>query len=160
MCWYVLHLRPRSEKKVARVCAANGLEHFLPLRSETKIYQRRKVKVQKPLFPGYIFVAFDTDQRECLLRTNHIVRILRPPSEERLLYQLNQIRLALEIDDTLGAAEAIKKGKLVRIKGGPFMGIEGVVLTADKPGVVRLNVDLIGQAVAVEIDRDYIELID
>jgi len=160
MSWHVLHLRPRSEKKVAQVCRANGLEHFLPLRAEVKVYQRRKVEVLKPLFPGYIFVDFDADSRVCLLRTNHIVRILEPASEELLLYQLNQVRLALEADSTLGAAEAICSGRKVRIKGGPFMGVEGVITSADKPGTVRLNVDMIGQAVAMDVDRDYIEVID
>ncbi len=160
MSWFVLHLRPRSEKKVAQACEANGLEYFLPLRAETKIYQRRKVTVKKPLFPGYIFVAFEPQQRETLLRTNHVVRILTPASEQFLLFQLDQIRKALEVDETLGTASAITKGRQVRIKGGPFMGVEGVVVVSDKPGVVRLNVEMIGQAVTVEVDRDYIEVTD
>ena len=160
MSWFVLHLRPRSEKKVAQVCEINGLEYYLPLRSEVKIYQRRKVKVRKPLFPGYIFVAFEPEQRIYLLRTNHVVRILEPPSEEVLISQLEQIQKALEVDETLGTASAIEKGRCVRIKGGPFMGVEGVVTDAGKSGTVRLNVEMIGQAVIVKVDRDYLEVID
>ena len=160
MSWFVLHLRPRSEKKVARVCEINGLEYYLPLRSEVKIYQRRKVKVCKPLFPGYIFVAFEPEQRIHLLRTNHVVRILKPPSEEVLISQLEQIQKALEVDETLGTASSIEKGRRVRIKGGPFMGVEGVVTDAGKSGKVRLNVEMIGQAVIVKVDRDYLEIVD
>jgi transcriptional antiterminator RfaH len=159
MGWFVLNVRHRSEKKVAQVCEAHGLDYYLPLRSETKIYQRRKVTVKKPLFPGYIFVAFEPDDRIYLLRTNHIIRFIVPPSENVLIYQLEQIRKALEIDETLGVGNAIRQGRRVRIKAGPFMGVEGVVESARKTSVVRLNVELIGQAAVLEIDRDYIELL-
>lgn len=160
MSWFVLHLRPRSEKKVAQVCEINGLEYYLPLRTEVKIYQRRKVRVQKPLFPGYIFVSFQPEERILLQRTNHIVRILEPPSEDALVFQLDQIRKALEIDESLGTANTLERGRRVSIKGGPFMGVEGVVTDAGKSGIVRLNVEMIGQSVIVKVDRDYLEVID
>ena len=160
MSWVVLHLRPRSEKKVAQVCEINGLDYYLPLRAETKIYQRRKVTVKKPMFPGYMFVSYEGDQKICLLRTNHVIHILKPPSEDLLVHQLDQIKKALEVDETLGAEDAVQKGRRGIIKAGPFMGIEGVIDYTGKQGVVRLNIEMIGQAVVVEMDRDYIEIID
>jgi transcriptional antiterminator RfaH len=160
MSWFVLHLRPRSEKRVAQVCDIHGLEYYLPLRSETKVYQRRKVTVRKPMFPGYIFVSFKEEERICLQRTNHIIRILEPPSEDSLVFQLDQIKKALAVDETLGAAGSIDTGRRVRIAGGSFMGVEGVVESARKSGAVRLNVEMIGQAVVVEVDRDFVEIVD
>ena len=53
--WHVLHVKPRTEKKVAEFCELRRVLPYLPLREETKIYQRRKVTVQKPAFPGYVF---------------------------------------------------------------------------------------------------------
>ena len=161
MSWHVLYLRPRCEKKMAEHCIKHGLKYFLPLREETKIYQRRKVTVNKPLFVGYLFVSFDRAGRVALLKTNHIIRILVPEDEELLLYELAQIREALTIDPTLGACAALTRGRRVRIVGGPFMGVEGVVWTLKKDrSKIRLNVEMIGQAVAIEVDRDYLELID
>jgi len=160
MSWFVLHLRPRSEKRVAQVCEIHGLEYYLPLRSETKVYQRRKVTVYKPMFPGYIFVSFSEEDKVFLQRTNHIIKILAPPSEDSLVFQLDQIKKALLVDETLGSAGAIDEGRRVRIIGGSFMGVEGVVESARKSGVVRLNVEMIGQAVVVEVDRDFVEMVD
>ncbi len=137
-----------------------GLDHYLPLRTETKIYQRRKVTVCKPMFPGYLFVSFDPVDRPYLLKTNHVLNIIQPPSEDTLVQQLAQIRQALSVDPTLGATDAIREGRSVRIRGGPFLGVEGVVASARSAGTVRLNVELIGQAVALEIDRDFVELLD
>jgi transcriptional antiterminator RfaH len=159
MSWYVLHLRPRSEKKVAEVCQAYGMEHYLPLREETKIYQRRKVTVRKPLFSGYLFAAVTPDTRIYLQRTNHIIRFLEPGSEENLLRDLAQIRLALEADPRLEADASLTEGGRVRIKGGPFMGIEGVLQSVRGKTQVRLNVEMIGQSVTLDVDRALLESI-
>ena len=123
------------------------------------MYQRRRVTVEKPLFPGYFFAAFDADGRRNLLQTNHIVRILKPHSRRVFLHQLAQIRRALRADPTLTTEIAFSTGKRVRITGGPFMGIEGVVHTLKGRTKICLNVEMIGQAVAVEVDREFLELL-
>jgi transcription antitermination factor NusG len=160
MGWNVLHVKPRCEKKMAECCRILDVSHYLPLRSETKIYQRRKVTVDKPVFPGYVFATFDRTQRLGVLRTNYVVRIIEPLEQRAFLHELAQVRRALRVDPTLGAVEALKKGRRVRITGGPFMGVEGVVEALKRSTSVLLNVDMIGQAVAVEVDKDYLELID
>jgi transcription antitermination factor NusG len=160
MRWYVLHLKPRTEKKLAEYSSKLGLSHYLPLRQETKVYQRRKVTVQKPVFPGYFFVAFDQRSRQAILSTNHVVRIMDVTDQRLLLHELAQVRKALDVDATLGAVEALTAGRMVRITAGPFMGVEGMVSGLKGPNAVRLNVDLIGQAIAVEVDKDYLEVLD
>ena len=158
MEWHVLYLRPRCEKKTAEFCRQRILSFYLPLRRETKIYQRRKVTVEKPLFPGYFFAGCDDDGRLALLKTNNVVRILKPTSRRQLLHELAQIRKALAADPTLGTCAALKTGHRVRILTGPFMGIEGFVSSLKGKTKVCLNVDMIGQAVAVEVERQFLEL--
>jgi transcriptional antiterminator RfaH len=160
MNWYVLYLRPRCEKKVADHCQILNLSFYLPLRQGTKIYQRRKVTVHKPVFPGYLFASFDQQGRLDLLKTNNLVRILEPANRRQLLHELAQIRRALAVDASLGACSALKRGRHVRILGGPFMGIEGVVWGLKGTNKVRLNVEMIGQAVAVDVDKEYLEVLD
>jgi len=160
MDWHVLYLRPRCEKKVAEFCRIHGLNYYLPLREETKIYQRRKVTVHKPLFPSYFFSSFDGEGRLSLLKTNNVLRILEPTSRRQLLHELAQVRKALTVDPTLAACSAIKAGRRVRILGGPFAGVEGVIQSLKGQMKVCLNVDMIGRAVAVEVDREYLEVVD
>ena len=151
--WHVLHVKPRCEKKLAaQVGGYLGLESFLPLREETKIYQRRKVTVSKPVFPGYLFAAFTREQQVLVLKTNQVVRVLDVVNQEGFLAQLDQVRKALEVDPTLGACEAFQTGQRVRIRAGPFQGIEGVVQVVRGQTRVVLNIELIGQAVPVEVD--------
>ena len=40
------------------------------------------------------------------------------------------------------------------------MGVEGLVQSLRGKNKVCLNVDMIGRAVAVEVDREYLEVID
>lgn len=160
MLWHVLHLRPRCEKKTAEHCTRLGLSHFLPLRSETKIYQRRKVTVDLPVFPGYIFAAFDQEGRVGLLKTNHILRVIEATNQRHLLHELAQIRRALRVDPSLATCRPLMRGHTVRITGGPFMGVEGIVSGMKGDSTVRLNVDMIGQAVAVDVAREFLEQID
>ena len=115
MSWHVLYLRPRWEKKMSEYCQILGLKFYLPLRTETKVYQRRKVTVEKPVFPSYFFASFGQEGRLGLLKTNSIVRILTPHRERQLLHQLAQVRKALSVDASLGACTALRRGRRVRI---------------------------------------------
>lgn len=162
MVWSVLHLKPRTEKRVAEHCGRLRLPCYLPLRRSVRIYQRRKVVFELPLFPGYIFVAGDASQRALLFRGNHVIRVLHPESQMRLLRQLVQIRRLLRLDPELQSVDPIVSGEHVRIKSGPLAGVEGVVtLVRDKPGrrLVVLDIEIVGRAVATETDVRLLERI-
>jgi transcription antitermination factor NusG len=160
MGWQVIHVRPRGEKKLAKYCTILDIEHYLPLRAKTKIFQRRKVTTYIPLFPGYIFTCITPEQATSLKKTDLTVRFILPESEDDLMDSLDQIKMAITVDPSLGEAEDIKKGKRVRIISGPFAGIEGEVASLKGNIKVMLNVDIIGKAASVETTRDCIEVID
>ncbi len=155
--WHVAHVKPRCEKKVAEYCAANHLFCDLPLREETKIYQRRKVTVRKPVFPGYCFLRHTPVQRVTLLKSNLIVRLIPVADQERLASDLEQIHQALDVDPTLDACAAFKAGKRVVIRSGPFRGLEGVVQVVRAKTRVILNVEMIGRGLAVEVEMSLLE---
>ena len=155
--WHVLHVKPRCEKKMDDYCTAHGVVCDLPLREETKVYQRRRVTVRKPVFPGYAFAAFDTEQRATVLKSNLIVRILPVQDQARLIRELEQVRQALAVDPTLDACAAYQAGKRVLIRSGPFQGLEGVVQVVKGRAKVVLNVEMIGRALAVEVGIELLE---
>lgn len=155
--WQVAHTRPRCEKQVAAFCVARAVEHYLPLRREIKIYQRRKVTVYKPLFPGYVFARLDREQRVVLLRVGHVVRVMPVSDEARLVFELDQVRRALEVDPDLVSCQAVRQGTWVRITTGPFQGLEGVVERIRGGMRVVLNVEFICRGVPVEVGLDMVE---
>jgi len=156
-CWHVLHVRPRCEKKMAAYCTNTGLQCYLPLRLERKKYQRRRVEVWKPLFPGYIFARFRPEQRVFILRSSQTARILEVKDQLKFINEIEQIRKALGADPGLQACPAITTGMTVRITAGPFQGLEGIVIKSKGCARVIINVDMIGQGVAIETDDDVLE---
>jgi transcription antitermination factor NusG len=156
-CWHVLHVRPRCEKKMAAYCSALPLQHYLPLRRERKKYQRRQVEIWKPLFPGYIFVLFGPEQKLSILQSGQIARVLEVKDQARFVGEIEQIRKALGADPALHACPALTTGMAVRIMAGPFQGLEGIVVKARGQSRVIINVDMIGQGVAIETDEDILE---
>lgn len=160
MQWNVLYLKPRTEKKIATICAAMGLEYYLPLRMERKIYQRRAVTTMLPLFPSYFFVQYGNEHLDTFRELKLMLKEIKPEKESTLIHELDQIRKALEADPTLGAARSLKNGLRVRIVDGPFAGIEGKISKISSITKVSLNVDLINQAVKVEVCGDQLEIIE
>jgi len=155
--WRVIHSRPRCEKKLAEYATAHGIGHYLPLRRETRVYQRRRVTFDYPLFPGYLFAVLDGDALVTLLKSHQVVRTLEVVDQSRLVFELDQIRRALTADPTLGAYRMVRPGQAVRVKSGPFQGIEGRVVTVRGKTRVMLAVEMIGQAVMVDVEMPLLE---
>ena len=157
--WYVLHVRAKCEKKVADLCSKHHLNCYLPLSLEKKIYQRRKVEVWKPLFPNYLFAQFRPEQRIIILQSIKIVRILEVKDRDKFINEIEQVRKALEVNPALYACPAITVGTMVKIISGSFQGLEGIVVQTNKCTRVVLNVQMIGQGVSIEIDRNIIRIV-
>ncbi len=155
--WQVLHLKPRCEKKMHTYLAALNIENYLPLRVERKIYQRRKVQVELPLFPSYIFAQFAYEQRVTVLKSQLVVRILPGSDHSRLSTEIDQIRRALEVNPGLQACSGLKRGVQVKIIAGPLRGVEGIVRVIKGATRVVLTVESIGQGVAVDVDPAMLE---
>jgi transcriptional antiterminator RfaH len=155
--WHVLHVRSRCEKKVAAYCSKARFTHYLPLRLEKKKYQRRQVEVWKPLFPGYVFTKFRPEHRAFILRSGQVAKILEVKDQLKFANEIDYIRKALEVEPELNACPAITVGLMVRITAGPFQGIEGRVVKLKGCERVILNVETIGQGVAIEADKNILE---
>ena len=92
--WYVLHVKPRTEKKAAGYLKHYRIWHHLPLYRKTTRVQRRKVVREIPIFPGYVFVRMNPVERLEMLKTNLIVRTIDVPFPRTMIHQLRQIARA------------------------------------------------------------------
>ncbi|NWG13284.1 MAG: UpxY family transcription antiterminator [Acidobacteria bacterium] len=154
--WYALYTRSRHEKKLLTELADRSIEVFLPMREVLSRWKDRKKKIWLPLFPGYIFVhQVDTpENRYRVLNIPGAVRFVgheghaeRIPEE-----QIDAVRRFLEAEIAIDPYPYIKVGQRVEIIAGPLQGIQGILVR--KRGRFRfvLRVDLIRQAVSIEVD--------
>ena len=59
--WYLAQVKPQSSQIAERNLHRHGFETFLPRHNVIGKSSGRFVTQPLPLFPGYIFVAFDID---------------------------------------------------------------------------------------------------
>src|ERR1700704_3174515 len=54
--WYAAYTSANHEKRVAEQLGVREVEHFLPLYASVRRWKNGRVTLQRPLFPGYVFV--------------------------------------------------------------------------------------------------------
>ena len=149
--WYVLHVKPRTEKAVNDRLAVLRVFHYLPLlRKETKV-QRRKVVRFLPVFPGYVFTRLSPEERMAILRTQHIVRTIEVTDPRRMIHQLRQVEHASRLPTDLKLVESFAEGEYVRVVSGPLRGLEGQVKRVGAQTSLVLTVDILGRALEASV---------
>ena len=158
--WYVLHVKPRTEKKAALYLRRFKCFEYLPVRVVVRKVQRRKVRRELPLFPGYVFARMDFDQRADMLRTNLVVRTILITRPRETIHQLRQIRRAsLAASDLKVISRTFHEGDRVRVTAGPMRGTEGYVKRDGGRTFLCLNVEILGTCVEVTVSPAEVERI-
>jgi transcription antitermination factor NusG len=150
--WVVAHTKPRCEKKLVQYCEREGIDSTLPCYRSRHRYRGKTAVFNKPLFPGYVFLRLNSDQRRTIRQSDYIANLLTVTDQELFDRQLREIMAALETEVEVRLAPAIGEGVRVQIKSGPLRGLEGWVENRTGPTTVMLRLDFIGQAAAVKVE--------
>jgi transcriptional antiterminator RfaH len=127
--WFAIYTIARREKDFMRRLRQMAIPHYGPLikrRSRSPSGRVRHSYV--PLFPGYVFLLADAEQRQQAYTTNCISRCLPIPDVAQLVHDLRQIQGLIQLDAPLTPEARIQPGMLVRIKSGSMAGTEGTVI--------------------------------
>jgi transcription antitermination factor NusG len=157
--WYAAYTYPRHEKKVLDQLLRREIGSFLPsYRAFRKWRNGCKVEVQLPIFPGYVFVKIPLREQ---------LRVLQVPSVVSLVsFGGVPAPLPAEVIETLKATLStihaephpfVTVGDRVRIISGCLAGVEGIFLRKASGCRFVLNVDLIMQAVSLEVNAEDVE---
>ena len=155
--WYVLHVKPRTEKKVMDYLRSYGCFRHLPTYTKITKVQRRKVKRELPLFPGYVFTKLFPDERIKMLQTNLLVNTIRVLEPRPMIHQLRQISRAGKSMPEMRPVHPFKVGDRVRVKYGPLRGTEGYVKREGARATLCMNVEILCAAVEVSVSPDDLE---
>lgn len=157
--WFVLHVKPRTEKKVMEYLGSYGYFGHLPTYVKETRVQRRKVRRILPCFPGYVFAKFFPEERVNILKTNLLVRTIPVPDPRRMIHQLRQIARAARAAPLLMPSAMCREGDYVRVVTGPLYGTEGYVVRRGREATLCLNIEILGTAVEVSVSPSDIERI-
>ena len=153
--WFAIWTRSRHEQVVRDQLEKKKITAFLPTIPKWSRWKDRKKKIDWPLFPGYCFARFDPDHALPVLKVPGVVSIVSFEGKPAPIpdYELENIRLLIGSELKYDPCPLIHEGTMVEVVHGPLRGIIGRLMRKDAQRArLVLSVDLIGQAVSVEVD--------
>jgi transcription antitermination factor NusG len=152
--WYAAYTRAHHEKRVAEQLARRSVESFLPLYESVRRWKDRRVRLQLPLFPGYVFVRMAARDRlkvQQVPGVAHLVgfggQLTAVPEED-----IQAIRACLASPLGVQPHRYLKRGQRVTVTSGPLAGLTGIVVRQKKQTRFVISFDLLQRSVAVELD--------
>jgi transcription antitermination factor NusG len=157
--WYAVYTYPRHEKTVAEHLEAKAIEAFLPAFETVNRWKDRRVKIQTPVFPGYVFTRIHLNERSKVFSIPGVVRLLSfngapAPIDDS---EIEAVRLCVERGVNLETCSLVDVGDRVRVKSGVLEGLEGLVSRCKNERRLIVPISLINQSVAVEVDVRLLE---
>jgi transcriptional antiterminator NusG len=152
--WYAIWTRSRHEKRVRDQLDGKSIEVFLPTITKWSRWKDRKKQIEWPLFPGYCFARFDSRNRLPVLACDGVVQIVGIEGVPSPIpaYEVEGIRQLVESELSYDPCPLVKEGEMVKVVSGPLKGVVGRLTRKGAHARLMLSVDLIGQAVSVEVD--------
>ena len=153
--WFAIWTRSRHEQVVREQLTEKKVEAFLPTVTRWSRWKDRKKKIDWPLFPGYCFARFDPADTLSILKCTGVVNIVSFEGRPAPIpaYELESIRLLLNSELQYDPCPMIQEGMMVAVVHGALRGVVGRLVRKDaQKARLVLSVDMIGQAVSVEVD--------
>lgn len=135
----------------------------MPMR-EREVRHARKVRsVNRPLFPGYIFVSFDveTTQWRAINSTYGVSSLIMaglnsPQAAPEDLMQNLMARCGE--DDMVCPPDELAPGNVVKVVNGPFKDVIATVEALSNSDRIAVLLDLMGRATRVKVARNNLEI--
>jgi len=160
--WYAVYTQPHRESLAREHLQRQGFEVFAPLYIKRRRHARKVEDAPAPLFPRYIFTAFDAADTgwRVIRSTRGVVDLVRndlapiPVPEgivEELMGRLDESGFV-----QLAGGSNLKPGTRIRIESGPFAENEAIFQTMrDQDRVIAL-LSLLGREVRVHVPLEAI----
>jgi len=157
--WYAIYTRHQHERTVAGILAAKGFETLLPLYSSVRRWKDRRKLLFLPLFPCYVFVKTDRERRVDIVSTPGVYALVSRAGQPTAIppVEIDAVRRAIESGACVEPHPLLEYGDWVRVKCGPLAGIEGILVRKKNLYRLVLAVEMLGKAVAVEVDAFLVE---
>lgn len=159
--WYAAYTSANHEKRVAEQLNLRKVEHFLPLYETLRQWKDRKMRLELPLFPGYVFVRLALRDRLQVLQVPGVAWLVGFGGQPAALAaeEIETLRTGL-----IGGVRAqphpfLTVGRHVRVKNGPLAGVQGILLKMKNRARLVVSVELIQRSVAVEMDEADLETV-
>lgn len=160
--WFVLYTVPNFEKKVTAYLIRKSILTYLPLINVERSWSDRKKTIEKPLFPGYVFVKVARRDLWQASSVKGVIKVLSTgqyPSiiEER---EIDIIKKAITYTPDVYPEGNFTKGEYIKIIAGPFAGVEGKIVDVKGSKRLFIYLQLLNQSLSINIQSDYLQKVN
>lgn len=160
MPWLVIRTKPRQELRAFQNLENQNIQAFMPILKTTKIRRGKRIEIDEPMFPGYLFVRL-TETLENLHRIKntfgvlHLLRFGQKLAEidDELIDELKR----LNEQHPVKFQSAPEPGDSIIIRDGPFKGFVAQVVKLDGASRCIVLLDWLNQQVSASVDYSQIE---
>jgi transcriptional antiterminator RfaH len=155
--WWAVYTKARQEKAIVRQLVAQEVPCYLPLVEKTQVIRGRRNRSYQPVFSGYLFLFANDDERVTTLQTNRVSQMLPVANGIEFCNDLRGVRNLIATNAPLTIESRLEAGQPVRIKHGPFAGLEGTIIQRRNSTRLLIAVKYLQQGVSVQIDDFLVE---
>ncbi len=161
--WFLAQLRPNCVSIAERNLKRQGFRTFLPMEEGTIRRRGRFTPALLPLFPGYMFVSFDTEAGHwrAINSTYGVTKLVSfgaAPAPVPLDL-VSQLMLRCDVSGKLLPPKLLKPGDPVRITTGPFAEFVGEVERIAPDRRVWVLMEIMGGETRVAVKADQLRVV-
>jgi transcription antitermination factor NusG len=152
--WYAAYTCANHEKCVAAELETRAVEHLLPLYSAVRRWRDRRVRLDLPLFPGYVFLRLALRDKLRVLQIPSVVRLVGFNGQPAALSddEIEVLRRGLTARLQAEPHPYLSAGRRARVISGPLQGLEGIIVHRKNRSRLVISLHLIMRSVSVELD--------
>jgi transcription antitermination factor NusG len=160
--WYACQTRARSETRVAATLLQRNVPVFLPTVALARRWADRTRTVAFPLFPGYVFARFALTQLHTVISVPGLATVVRfgrrpVPVRAEDIENIRRVAAAFSVIGRKPDPQPFMKGDEVRVVGGPFEGVVGMVVEVRGNRRLLAGIRTIGLSVSIDVDISVLE---
>jgi transcription antitermination factor NusG len=144
---------------VANSLTKKGFDIFLPTYKSIRQWKDRKKSLLLPLFPCYVFIRNSVERHLEVVTTPGVWYIVTANGQPAGIpsAEIEQIRRVMANAPRLEPHPFLTTGDRVRVKAGPLVGVEGILLRQKGGDRLVLSLELLGRSAALEMDVALVE---
>ena len=161
LSWVAAQLRPNMLLKACKNLENQSFEYFAPTRQETVKSGSGFRRLERLLFPGYIFVRCDVGSTDiiALNATAGLSRVVRGISEGPGIIPdgfIEELRRTIQTDRLTDPS--LRGGGRIRLIAGTFSGMVGEIMSAGPNGRLRILFEMMAGTRLLSVNRNSVEV--
>jgi transcription antitermination factor NusG len=157
--WYAAYVCANHEKRVLEQLERRSVEAFLPVYESLRRWKDRRVRLARPLFPGYVFVHMALRDRLEVMRISSVVCLVGCNGRATPLpdVEIETLKKGLAAGVRGKPHPYLTVGRRVKLKSGPLAGMQGILLRRKGNYRLVISIEQIRRSVLVDADTADVE---